>query len=69
MVATKPCRSLVSHSRRNLFTKFAPVDNLDQARAEARRTRTSVNSARFAVDVAGHELENAQATLAVGVGA
>lgn len=46
-----------------------PVDNLDRARAEARRAHASVNSARFAVDVAGHELENAQATLAVGGGA
>ena len=46
-----------------------PADNLDRARAEARRARASVNSARFAVDVAGHELENAQATLSVGGGA
>jgi len=46
-----------------------PADNLDRARAEARRAHASVNSARFAVDVAGDELENAQATLAVGGGA
>lgn len=46
-----------------------PVDNLDRARAEARRAKASLNSARFAVDVAHHELENAQATVAVGGGA
>lgn len=45
-----------------------PVDNLDRARAEARRAKASLNSARFAVDVAHHELENAQATVAVGGG-
>lgn len=44
------------------------VDNLDRARAEARRAKASVNSARFAVDVARHELENVQATLAVSGG-
>jgi HlyD family secretion protein len=46
-----------------------PVDNLDRARAESRRARASVNSARFAVDVAHHELENARAAVAVGGGA
>lgn len=46
-----------------------PVDNLDRARAEARRAQASVNSARFAADVARHELENARATVAVGGGA
>lgn len=46
-----------------------PIDNLDRARAEARRAQASVNSAHFAVDVTRHELENAQATLAVGGGA
>ncbi|WP_331346583.1 efflux RND transporter periplasmic adaptor subunit [Cellvibrio sp. UBA7661] len=45
-----------------------PADTLDRARAEARRAQASVNSARFAVDVAHHELENAQATLAIGGG-
>lgn len=46
-----------------------PLDNLDRARAEARRAQASVNSARFAVDVARHELENARAAVAVGGGA
>ncbi len=46
-----------------------PADNLDRARAEARRAQASANSARFAVDVARHELENAQALVAVGAGA
>lgn len=45
-----------------------PVDNLDRARAEARRAKASVNSARFAVDVARHELESAQATVVVSGG-
>ena len=46
-----------------------PLDNLDRSRAEARRAQASVNSARFAVDVARHELENARAAVAVGGGA
>ncbi|MDO8342748.1 MAG: HlyD family efflux transporter periplasmic adaptor subunit [Cellvibrio sp.] len=46
-----------------------PVDNLDRARAEARRARASVNSAHFSVDVSRHELENAQVTVGVGGGA
>ncbi len=42
-----------------------PADNLDRAETEARSTAATLRSARFAVDVARYERDNARATLAV----
>lgn len=41
-----------------------PAEILDQAQSEMRRASASLRSARFAVDVARHERDNAQALLA-----
>lgn len=48
--------------------KHLPADALDRSAAEARRTNAGLRSARFAVEIARHELENAQATLAIAGG-
>jgi HlyD family secretion protein len=42
-----------------------PADSLDRAEAEARGSAATLRSARFAVDVARYERDNARATLAV----
>lgn len=54
---------------RSLVTKgHLPVENLDRAEAEARSAAATLRSARFAVDVARYERNNARATLAVAGG-
>lgn len=45
-----------------------PADSLDRAEAEARRAAATLRSARFAVDVARYERDNARATLTVAGG-
>jgi HlyD family secretion protein len=51
---------------RSLVTKgHLPASSLDNAEAEARGSAATLRSARFAVDVARYERDNARATLAV----
>src|SRR5690606_38198195 len=40
-----------------------PAENLDRSRAEFRRANAALQSARFAVDIARHERDNARALL------
>lgn len=47
---------------------FLPSDALDRARAEAQQASALLRSARFSVDVARYERDNAEATLAVAGG-